>query len=727
MKKLTAVILLLILVTVAATAQDKPKVKLPEFEKTIKVNLFILDVVVVDKNGNYVQGLTKDDFVVYENNKQVPISSVDEYFPQIATEGEDINPANLYESPPRNIIFVLDRYFSSSSAIKRGKEAIIKFCQEKLNPGDRVMLITYDQRFKVAQDLTTNHRALEMSAESLSSMTRSSETPEFTSDFVTRVDRLTAFSTTNPNNRQVEVQAKNVFQNIRLQHEVKAFFDDLKALSYSLKTLPGRKTVIMLSEGYDQRILDESTVGSSGRSPDARIIRSESTDAMTNENTAGRGATPVLSSRSSLLSDYNEAIESINNSSTSFYMVDISSLESHRSRSDVFQQQSLSAQNTYDTARTDSLNSLADATGGKLYSGTRNVDRVLDSINRDISNYYIIAFESPDLTREGRYRKTRVELKNKDYSIRSRKGFTEPKNFTKLDEREKYVHLMEGFFRSSPINEINAKSFMFFLPVYEDTIVGALSVKIPFNQLNGEGEKVLEVIGNINDSFNKRIDAFHKQISYGGAIDKLAEAGELSIKLPFVLKRGENRIRVIVRDNSTGKRYFMFDEYNVRGAEPDELSMSSIALVDENLSPSTMKKFKLPVKNKGTETGFQGYTVADPLRAAPGKPLLPIIDMVFSKDDKPVVFFTAGNFWQEEKTGKVDFYIDYAVINDEGEEIVIPVGKETLVPVPGTKRVNVLSQLLLNELEPGEYKLRIRFLDQQKLQGVQRFLDIRIK
>lgn len=726
MKKLTAIILLLILTAVAAIAQDKPEVKLPEFEKTIKVNLFLLDVVVVDKDGNYVQGLKKDDFVVYENNKPVTLSSVDEYFPQFHTEGEDVNPARMYESPPRNIIFILDRYFSSSSAIKRGKEAIIKFCQEKLNPGDRVMLITYDQRFSVSQDLTTNHRALEMSAESLSHMTKSSETPEYASDFVTRVDRLMAMSTTNPNNRQIEVQAKNVFQNIRLQHEVKSFFEDLKSLSFSLKSLPGRKTVIMLSEGYDQRILDESTVGSSGRSADARVTRDEGADSMSGDGGIG-GATPVLSNRSSLLSDYSSAIEAINNSSTSFYMVDIASLESHRSRSDTFQEQSLSTQNTYDTSRTDSLNSLADATGGKLYSGTRNLDKVLENINRDISNYYILAFESPDLTREGNYRTTRVELKNPEYRARSRKGFTEPKNFNKLNEREKYVHLVEGFFRSTPINEINAKSFLFFLPVYEDTIVGSLSVTIPSKELNGDGEKVLDVIGNINDSYNKRIDAFHKQISYASAVEELKTENDFTFKVPFVLKRGENRIRVIVRDNSTGKRYYFFDEFSVRGAEPDELSMSSIAMVDEELTASSVSRHKLTINDKGKETGFQGYKVADPLRAAPGKPLFPIIDMVFGRDEKPVVFFTAGNFWQDEKTGKVDFYIDYAVINDEGDEIVVPVGKERLIPMPGTKRVNVLSQLLLNELDPGEYKLRIRFLDQQKLQGVQRFLDIRIK
>jgi hypothetical protein len=234
-------------------------------------------------------------------------------------------------------------------------------------------------------------------------------------------------------------------------------------------------------------------------------------------------------------------------------------------------------------------------------------------------------------------------------------------------------------------------------------------------------------VGNIKDKFNKRVDAFHRVIQYGPHMEAVNTEGSLTFKVPFRMARGLNKIQIIVRDNSTGKRFYVFDEYSVRGADPGELYMSSIAIFEEDIKPSSVDKYKMKVLDMGTETGFEGYRVVDPLKAFTGQPVFPIIDLKFDTQEKPVVFFTAGNFWMDEETEKVDFYIDYSLLDEESREIILPVIKERLIPVPGTKRINVLSQLNLEGLNAGEYKLRIRFLDQQKLQGVQRFLPITIR
>jgi hypothetical protein len=56
----------------------------------------------------------------------------------------------------------------------------------------------------------------------------------------------------------------------------------------------------------------------------------------------------------------------------------------------------------------------------------------------------------------------------------------------------------------------------------------------------------------------------------------------------------------------------------------------------------------------------------------------------------------------------------------------VPIGRERLIPVPGTNRLNVISQLQFSGAKPGKYHLRVRFLDQKKLQGVQRITTITI-
>ncbi|MFP5245761.1 MAG: hypothetical protein ACLGH0_03620, partial [Thermoanaerobaculia bacterium] len=61
-KPLLAVVAALFLV-----AADTPKPQIPSMGETIEVSIINLDVVVTDKQGNRVRGLTSNDFEVYEN------------------------------------------------------------------------------------------------------------------------------------------------------------------------------------------------------------------------------------------------------------------------------------------------------------------------------------------------------------------------------------------------------------------------------------------------------------------------------------------------------------------------------------------------------------------------------------------------------------------------------------------------------------------------------------
>src|SRR5438105_14101360 len=49
--------------------------EMPKLSESIDVRVINVDVVVTDKKGNPVTGLTKDDFEIYENNLLKPISN----------------------------------------------------------------------------------------------------------------------------------------------------------------------------------------------------------------------------------------------------------------------------------------------------------------------------------------------------------------------------------------------------------------------------------------------------------------------------------------------------------------------------------------------------------------------------------------------------------------------------------------------------------------------------
>jgi VWFA-related protein len=720
MRKTAVVLCLAAVLFGLGAARQEQRRRIPDFEKEIHINLVLLDVVVVDQAGEYVHGLGIDDFVVYENGKEMEIAAVDAYF----LDEEAIEAARknnqIYDSPPRNIIFILDRFFSSTYAISRGKEAIREFIGDKLIPGDRAMLITYDKSFHVVQDLTTDPQLLEMAALGLQTLSASPDTPEMQMNIASDADAEFQLSSTERSNRNLmNPNAIDLGHNIQMQNEIRTFLEKLELLAKSFKSLPGKKSVVLLSEGYDGRLIQNAAF-------------SVYQDPMTRDE--GRDSAAILSGdisgrfqTSSLNSIFHETVSKINDSSTSFYVIDLATFAGERSRADQFVYQSMTQRVDYDKARLDSLGSLAAASGGKLYSGINELGRVLDSINNDTSNYYIVAYHSPDISTNGKFRKVEVKAKNRNNYVRGRQGYFEPKKFEKMDEFERYVHLMEGFFRSTPVNELGAKSSVFFLPLNPGEAVGSVEIEIPSAQLGKGQDKSLELVGTVSDRSYRRIDAFHKKYEYGKVLDQIRKDGVFSCKLPLLFQSGYNRLQVIARDNATGRRFHLVNEYAVQGVRGGYLYMSSVALFDEEVHASTVEKYNLAEIDMGEETGHTGHKSIDPLRATTGKPIFPRLEHVFSVDEEPVVFFSAGNFWEDEKTGQVDFFIDYDAIDAGGQEIVISVVKDMLFPIPGSNRINVLSQLQLSGLAPGDYQLRVRFLDRKKSQGVQMFVPITVR
>jgi len=73
---------------------------------------------------------------------------------------------------------------------------------------------------------------------------------------------------------------------------------------------------------------------------------------------------------------------------------------------------------------------LTDETGGRMIivRSERNLEQAFDQISEELRNQYTIGYTPSNKKRDGSYRKIRVELKNKEYSALTRKGYYSPNN-----------------------------------------------------------------------------------------------------------------------------------------------------------------------------------------------------------------------------------------------------------------------------------------------------------
>ena len=115
----------------------------------VDTDLVVCDVLVFDKQGNWIGGLTKDDFVVREDDQPQEIGSF------------SLGDAKTMR---RSIVLIIDYSASQLPYIKTSIEAA-KTLVDKLNPRDRMAIVTDDVKLLV--DFTSDKELLKAKLDSL--------------------------------------------------------------------------------------------------------------------------------------------------------------------------------------------------------------------------------------------------------------------------------------------------------------------------------------------------------------------------------------------------------------------------------------------------------------------------------------------------------------------------------------------------------------------------------
>ena len=144
MQVLAVVLLFLSIVISPAFAQEKrekpeEKDQKEQQEPTIKIGttIVVVPVIVTDHYGRFVTGLSRSNFSVREDNVE---QSIEEFSSSEA---------------PFSVALLLDTSRSTVNKLAAIRKAALEFCKQ-LQPRDRVMIVTFDERVHFLNDFTNN-------------------------------------------------------------------------------------------------------------------------------------------------------------------------------------------------------------------------------------------------------------------------------------------------------------------------------------------------------------------------------------------------------------------------------------------------------------------------------------------------------------------------------------------------------------------------------------------
>ncbi len=240
----------------------------PSFGEVLEVNVVNVDVTATGKDGRRVTGLKKEDFELLEDGKPVAISNFEAALPGTLSAGG--SPAGAAATGPPggpnagpagggppdealNLVIFFDNLDLRPAHRTRVVRQIREFLARQLAPGDRVMLATYDLglhvRFGFTSDPATIAKGLR-EAEGLATHGDESDRDRRQAlDAMMSIQQISLADPTDPIPCPLNiVTPARAYASTRRQDVVQTL-NSLTVLVNSLSGLPGRKAVLHVSDG----------------------------------------------------------------------------------------------------------------------------------------------------------------------------------------------------------------------------------------------------------------------------------------------------------------------------------------------------------------------------------------------------------------------------------------------------------------------------------------------
>ena len=498
-----------------------------------------VDVVVTDKKGNPVNGLTKDDFQIFENGQEKPISN----FSQI--EGKPAKPAITVPAPAmppapalpkeeineqlrRRIILYIDNLslapFNRNRVFKQMKE----FVKNVMRPGDEAMVATYNRSLKVRAPFTRDAVQIQqtldaISGESALGIANRSESK----DVMGRIRDATNYD-------DAVASARSYAASV--DHDLRQSVESINGLLTTLAGVEGKKLLVLTTEGFQIQ---------PGREVFTMI------DEVAREK--GWQSSSMLEAMS-----YNGAplIESIaktaNANGITIYAIHAGGLSAGSEGMTADNQQSISYNVTSAALSntTESLQILAELTGGLATSRTNNFAGAFKNIERDLDSYYSLGYRA-GTERVDRQRTLEVRVKNRALSVRNRQTFVEKSTFQDMSDR-----VIANLLYRTKANDLGVRVKVNAPVAADDLFKVPVEVQIPIDNLTllqqGEvymgGFSIYVVVGNKDGDMSDVSRKSHQITIPVGDFPK-AKGKYYTYTLDLMCERGLNKISIGVVDD----------------------------------------------------------------------------------------------------------------------------------------------------------------------------------
>lgn len=420
-----------VLVGSPAGAQDS------RFGASIEISLVNVDVIVTDRSGNHVRGLTASDFEIYEGGKLQPITNFAEFRGSGATRVLNAAvsgaPAEAPEeiAPPqkRTIIVFVDKIEVHGRQRKELFENMKQFLRRSVRRGDSVTVTSWTSGPRAIPEFTDDLAKLEATLDQIAADRRGAKRSEWDSIDFERAQlewyyNVTSGGTAGSDPSMVGTAVSQYDATARVVLDVRQKARTLSTLVQAIGAAEGQKILVMLTNRFAANSGLEYTGMANKLAVNAEAQMEEMLRAAKSN---GVRVYPLYAKIGDM---------------------DVNETASSRTAQPM---QAAQSQTSLRTIETSSLMNIADETGGVAGTGIGDVGRLFSHIAEDLESYYSLAYRATE-TREGREKRLVVKVKNGAYRVRTRRDVIDTSGERRLRQRILATLLQPAHTAGIPVN-----------------------------------------------------------------------------------------------------------------------------------------------------------------------------------------------------------------------------------------------------------------------------------
>jgi VWFA-related protein len=734
--------------------QPSPQQQLPQDDPAedvlrVSTSLVQTDVSVVDKKGQFFEGLQRDQFELKVDGRVQPVLFFERVTAGSSTEAARIAAARGEKidaraaSPVergRTVVFFVDDFHLTPEGIERARGILLKFIDGEMTPGMEVLISSASGQIGFLQQFTNDRAVLRAAARRLKYQSQSAldtERPPMTEYQALAVDRgdgsileyliQQVIFENSPNSypRNVaENMVRNRARHIRRQAALLsgASISTLEAVVRARGTAPaGRQTLFYISNGF---MFDNQEADSVRKLQ--RVIDAAARSGTVVYTLDARGLTVGMQDASSA-------------------GVPDLARESGSPTANAYSGYNASAEVS---ASQEVLRGIAEDTGGRALLNTNALDAAVSKTLNETANYYLLAWrpEGMEAGTSGApmFHKIEISIKGRpDLNVRVRRGFLDARtarlaatappsvataNTTTVPAAPTSTNVALNNALNAPgaRRELPVDAYPVFTNDAQGGSVINASVQLTNDRLKfappatpgGKSQAQVEVVCVVLDDKGKGIYSDGRTLTLGGDSSSTAAAngaGEKSrgklvtnFSIP-ILAPGLYQVRAVARDSNSGLVGSAFEWVEVPDLKTNRLALSSL-LVTERRRANTQP----------AAAAAAGTTAIQP-------PDILRVDRRFARSSRALLQLYIYNAASKTANVAPDVELEIKILRDRRAVMNAPPHKVALAAGSDPARIFYVAEIPLGQMTPGVYLLQVTVTDRAARTTVTRELDFYVE